>query len=147
MTANQPGIPILKTDLFRFPQPITRPSGKRSRSQTGLNRPVFLPLIPLIPNYKPNTHKSGKTFPKTPHSGRLENTGPKQNTPILSPYCHSGQYLVHGQFAGPKKRSHRRRSPGDNVQTTYGFQTKIEKYRYIFIIGMSHQTILPAYIQ
>ena len=53
-------------------------------SQTGLNRPVFLPLKPFIPDYKPNNHKSGKPWPKTPHSGRSEKTGPKQNTPILS---------------------------------------------------------------
>jgi hypothetical protein len=36
--------------------------------------------------------------------------------------------------------------PPENIQSTYGIQTKIEKYRYIFIMGKSHQTILPAYI-
>jgi hypothetical protein len=81
--------------LFPFPLPPAYPK-KRSANQTGLNRPVFLPSKPFIPDYKPNPLKSGKTSPKTPHSGRSEKTKPKQNKPILSPNSHSGQYLDHG---------------------------------------------------
>ena len=70
--------------LSSFPSP--NPSTKTiPLNQTGLNRPVFLPLKPFIPNYKPNNHKSGKPCPKTPHSGRSEKTGSKQNMPYIKP--------------------------------------------------------------
>jgi hypothetical protein len=59
MTANQPGIQVLKKGLFSFSSTPAHPE-KRSATQTGLNRPVFLPSKSVIPDYKPNNHKSGK---------------------------------------------------------------------------------------
>jgi len=44
---------------------------KRSASQTGLNRPVFLPLNQIIPDSMPNPKKPGKMCIKTPHEGNL----------------------------------------------------------------------------
>ena len=83
---------------------------KRSSSQTGLKRPVFLPVKSAIPHYKPNPQKSGKTYIKPLHSGRSEKTGSKQDMLILNSDCHSGHFSVQGKFAGQKKRSHRRMS-------------------------------------
>ena len=93
-----------KTGLFPV-YPYSSPSGKRSANQRGIKRPVFLPVIQVIPHSTPVYRLSENRCEKVPQSDRLSGLGQKENIPKLSPDCHFEPLLICVERAGPERGS------------------------------------------
>ena len=95
---------ILDPQNRLFPvSPYSSPSERRSASQKGIIRPVFLPSKLAISDSRPVYVVSENRGSKVPQYDRLPKTGQKVNMPELSPDCHFEPYLVYEGSVGPKR--------------------------------------------